>query len=162
MREQDRQAHAKTKRRLKIIGILLILCGVGFCTVGFVDFFSAFSGNGMPTKFWCLFCGLPLLGIGISVTILAFRQEITRYVKNESVPVWNEMGEELRPGVQNLASAVKQGLQSKALTCVCGTTNPPGSQYCTGCGKPLVCTCPACKATLPQNSKFCGSCGRKL
>lgn len=38
-----------------------------------------------------------MLFVGIVCLTFGFRKEITRYVKNESVPVINEAGEELQP-----------------------------------------------------------------
>ena len=70
----------------------------------------------------------------------AFKQEISRYLKNESVPVINEASEELSPAIKNVASAVKQGLSEDS-----------DKKYCTACG-----------AKIETNDRFCGQCGNKL
>lgn len=72
--------------------------------VGMIDFFSAFGSSHMPTKFWCLFVGMPLLGIGIASLKAGFLGRIGRYVASEATPVATEslkyMAEELRPTVK--------------------------------------------------------------
>ncbi|MFR1554449.1 MAG: hypothetical protein ACLSTV_07175 [Coriobacteriales bacterium] len=128
MNEQDHRPseaerrHNATKKVLKIVGIICIVTGCIFAAIGFIDFFGA-MGNGMPTKFWCLFIGLPLTAIGIMITMFAFKREISRYVKNESVPVINETGREISPAIRDIASAVKDGLDDKTVNgvrCSCG------------------------------------------
>ncbi len=41
----------------------------------------------------------------------------------------------------------------------CQQENPPGSNFCLGCGIRLSLTCPACGADLPPGSRFCNKCG---
>lgn len=163
MDEKNREQHEKTKKILKIVGVSLLVVGVIFAAVGFIDFFSAFGSNGMPTKFWCLFIGLPLLGIGGGITLFAYKREISRYVKNESVPVANEASEDLSPAVRNIASAVKEGLSSDdGVRCACGEFNAAGSKFCKKCGKSLASVCPVCGERIEPESAFCNHCGAKL
>ena len=91
MDDREKRRHDQIKLTLKIIGISLIVIGAILVIVGMVDFFSAMNSEDMhaPTKFWCLFWGLPCVGIGIAMTVFGYRQEITRYIKNESVDVIN-------------------------------------------------------------------------
>ncbi|MFR1983311.1 MAG: hypothetical protein ACLS4Z_05910 [Christensenellaceae bacterium] len=100
MNEQDHRPseaerrHNATKKVLKIVGIICIVTGCIFAAIGFIDFFGA-MGNGMPTKFWCLFIGFPT-AIGIMITMFAFKENFPLR-KNESVPVINETGAKFRP-----------------------------------------------------------------
>lgn len=158
---QTDNKHLRTKRILKIIGLLLLVAGLIFVVVGLVDFFSCFGTANMPTRFWCLFVGLPLLAIGISTTIFAYRMELTRYIKNESVPIINEMGTEIKPAVSAISNAVKEGVQEKII-CECGAQNDPDSKYCKSCGKSLVIVCPDCGNKNDLSSKFCDNCGKKI
>src|SRR5262245_14417289 len=46
------------------------------------------------------------------------------------------------------------------MTCPrCQHENPPGSNFCLGCGDRLGVTCPSCKTELPPGSRFCNKCG---
>lgn len=77
---------------LRATGLLLTTVGGIFTIVGVADFFRSFastaSGVGsMPTKFWCAFVGLPLLGIGIAILKAGYLGTMTRYVAGETAPV---------------------------------------------------------------------------
>jgi class 3 adenylate cyclase/tetratricopeptide (TPR) repeat protein len=41
----------------------------------------------------------------------------------------------------------------------CQHENPPGSNFCLGCGTRLAATCSACGNELPAGSQFCNKCG---
>ncbi len=41
----------------------------------------------------------------------------------------------------------------------CQYENPPGSNFCLGCGRRLGVTCGACGNDLPTGSRFCNKCG---
>jgi class 3 adenylate cyclase len=41
----------------------------------------------------------------------------------------------------------------------CQQENPPGSNFCLGCGTRLGATCGACGTDLPAGSRFCNKCG---
>src|SRR6059036_228838 len=46
------------------------------------------------------------------------------------------------------------------MTCPrCQDENPPGSNFCLGCGARLGATCGACGNDLPVGSRFCNKCG---
>jgi len=42
----------------------------------------------------------------------------------------------------------------------CQHDNPPGSNFCLGCGTRLGATCDACGSDLPAGARFCNKCGR--
>ncbi len=46
----------------------------------------------------------------------------------------------------------------------CGTTNPPGTKFCSACGTKLEVKafCPACGTELELGTRFCGACGAKV
>lgn len=106
----DDKKHRQTKTILKILGVIFATGGLICAIIGFADFFRAFGGEGMPKLFFLCFIGFPMLFVGIVCLTFGFRKEITRYVKNESVPVINEAGEELQPAVRAVTRAVKEGL----------------------------------------------------
>src|SRR5262245_34262134 len=46
------------------------------------------------------------------------------------------------------------------MTCFrCQQENPPGSNFCLGCGARLSLTCSNCTTELPAGSRFCNRCG---
>jgi class 3 adenylate cyclase/tetratricopeptide (TPR) repeat protein len=46
------------------------------------------------------------------------------------------------------------------MTCFwCQEENPPGSNFCLGCGARLSLTCSSCRTELPAGSRFCNKCG---
>src|SRR5437870_2773161 len=44
----------------------------------------------------------------------------------------------------------------------CQYENPPGSNFCLGCGTRLSATCGACGNDLPAGSRFCNKCGQAV
>lgn len=153
--------HQQTKKQLKTIGIILVSIG-GVCTItGFIDFFISVANMSQPSLFFLLFIGNPLLGIGASMLTFAFRGEIMRYNKNESVPIINEASEEMKPAFRNVASAVK-GTMNDQVICSCGTANDKNSRFCKKCGKELFKVCPNCNEKVENDSEFCTKCGTKL
>ena len=163
MDKKQNDQHQKTKKTLKIIGISLIIFGGVMTAIGLIDFFSSFNSFDMPTKFWCAFVGLPCIGIGSSVTSVAYKQEISRYMKNEGVPVVNEASEELSPAIRSVTTAIKESLNGNdGVVCSCGNRNDKGDKFCSACGKPLQTVCPACGEKAEADDNFCPNCGEKL
>ena len=156
--------HQKTKLKLRVIGVCLLAFGAVLAITGFVNFALSISDGGTPTLFWMLFLGFPLLAFGLMLLLMSLRQEITRYVINETIPVINEAGEEIAPAVRAVAAAAREGvIPTEHLTCgACGAENPAGNSYCGKCGAPLARTCPACGASVKAGDAYCGQCGKKL
>ena len=44
----------------------------------------------------------------------------------------------------------------------CGTENPEGAKFCTGCGASLQRVCPSCGTSNGAGARFCGECGTPL
>lgn len=160
----ENNKHESTKKKLKIIGFILIGAGIVLTVIGLVSFFSAFGTEKFPKLFFCAFIGLPMLGIGCAILSFAFKREIMRYAKNEGVPVINEASEEIKPAVKNVAAAVNEGLKSeKTVTCPkCGTVNPADGKFCKECGTAIGANCPNCGEKISPDDKFCNNCGEKL
>ena len=158
------QHHQKTKMTLRVLGICLIAPGAVLAITGFADFFFSGMAGEIPTLFWLLFLGFPMLAIGLMLLLTSFRQEISRYVKNETVPIVNEAGEEITPAVRAVAAAAREGFSpTEHLTCgACGAENPAGNSFCGKCGAPLARTCSACGASVKAGDAYCGQCGKKL
>ncbi len=156
--------HNQTKRKLTIIGISVLTVGFIFTVIGFISFFSSFKSGKLPSLFWCCFIGLPMFAVGLGITSFAFKREIGRYLKNESVPVINEAGKEISPAVQDISSAIKEGISDDNEFCCpsCGKFNKKGSRFCKNCGKSFMKVCPFCGQEIDFDSSFCNYCGKKL
>lgn len=95
---------------LRFLGVVLLLAGVIFAIIGLVDFFAAFNGNsGPPTKFWCAFVGLPLIGIGVSCLKAGYLRTIGKYVAGESVPIVTESARHVVRGLQPELQEYRRG-----------------------------------------------------
>lgn len=159
---KDNKNHLRTKQILKIVGICLLVAGAALTITGFASFFVAFGTGEMPSLFWCAFIGLPLLAVGSSLTSLGFRREFTGYLKDETVPVINEAGQEIAPAVSAITSAVKSADGQEDDACpFCGKSNDDGAKFCRHCGKALYAVCPKCGATV-RCGQYCDKCGAKL
>ena len=100
------QKHARAKLILKIAGPIVAAAGLTLTIICFADLFSSVAdGKGLPDLFWFGFIGLPLLGIGIALTMFGYRKELARYIKNETVPVINEAAAEIAPAAKITATA---------------------------------------------------------
>lgn len=151
--------HEKTKRTLKIVGIVLMAVGLVCDIVGFIDIFRAIHNESMPSVPFLLFIGLPMFGIGLILLIFGAHREIARYVKDESVPVINEASRELTPAVRAVVNAAK----GETVSCpACGANNEKDNAYCSACGKPLQKICPKCGSTQAGENAYCSKCGEKL
>ena len=159
----DQKKHEQTKRRLKILGTVLTAAGGILFAVGAASFFTAMGGGGIPSLFWCCFVGLPLLGAGISCLRIGYRREVTRYIKNETVPVLNEAAEEMQPAIRAAARAVREESGREGCLCPrCGQANDADAKFCKECGAPLTRICPACGQANDADAKFCDRCGNPL
>lgn len=174
-REEEKAKHEQTKRKLKIIGTVLTVCGAILTVTCFVDFFMTMSGHGMPKLFFCGFIGLPLLGVGLMLLTWGNRREIGRYVKNEVVPVVNDAADELKPAITSVVNAVKEGVkevggsiskeqrEEQGRVCPsCGALNQAENKFCDKCGTRLFKICPVCGAKQDGDDAYCGECGSKL
>ena len=151
--------HERTKFILKIIGPIVIAAGLACTATGFADMIISTNEGDMPQLFWLMIIGLPALGVGMMITITAFRREITRYMKNEAVPVINETGTEIAPAISAVAGAA---LTDNENTCPhCGQPNDDGAKFCRHCGKAIRVTCPHCGRNVRAGA-FCDKCGAKL
>ncbi|MGN0824676.1 MAG: zinc-ribbon domain-containing protein [Candidatus Coproplasma sp.] len=170
-RLEEKARHEKTKKTLKIIGFILLGCGVILDVIFFVDFISSFNTFNHPTLFFCGIIGLPMTGIGLMLLSIGFRREISSYMKNEGVPVINDAAQDLKPAVKAVTEAVKETVRDeksdisseKPTVCpACGKENQPKNNFCDGCGAQLYKVCPKCGARQEVGDAFCGNCGTKL
>ena len=151
------QKHIKNKKNLRIIGFIFLPLGLA-CIIGGV---LGCVVGGIWGLMFLSFPGVIFIGIGGTCLMLTYQASVMRFTKNETVPIFNEMSGQMAPGISNMTSAVKAGLEGK-ITCTCGTVNDETDNFCKNCGLPLKKVCPICGKKLEANSKFCPECGVKV
>ena len=107
--------HRATRSFLRVAGPLTALVGLIFTIIGMASFFSAIGGDGRPRLFWCCFIGMPLLFVGIVLSMFGFIGALARYMAAEQVPVAtdaiNDLAEGAQGAVKTVARAVAEGVQ---------------------------------------------------
>ena len=178
MNEEEKKRHENIKKKLKIIGTILLVIGIVCEIAGMLDIFLVANSQGrMPSLFFLAFLGAPLIMVGIVMLIFACRREILSYTKNEVVPVVNDAAQELTPAIKSVMNAVKDGLKTEdgaiedtrttavpsGTVCpACGAVNQPKNKFCDKGGVKLFKICPSCGAKQEGVDAFCGECGAKL
>lgn len=173
----DTPEHRQTRNALRTIGPVVLGIGVIFTLIGLGSFFMAFGGSGPPRLFWCAFIGLPMVGLGLTITKFGYLGAIGRYVAGEASPVakdtFNYMADGTKDSVRDLAGAVGDGLfdrngsdqRAGPVHCPrCDQPNEPDAQFCDQCGAELFTDkrCPECGESCDPEARFCDHCGKKL
>jgi hypothetical protein len=176
MRDEERinPGHTSARSALRVVGPIVAAIGLVMTLIGLGSFFSSFgsfgsSGFGPPRYFWCAIVGLPLLGLGLMITKVAFMGRVLRYVAGETAPVakdtFNYVAEGTQQGVRTLASAVAEGLTGNERTTVCSAcrqVNDADARFCRKCGAALTTTCAACGHANDPGAQFCDTCGKPI
>ena len=177
MRRKIDPQHEDTRNLLRLVGVLVVGVGLLFTIIGVGSFFSAFGSFQSPRYFWCVFVGMPLLGLGSVICKFAFMGTVSRYIAGEVAPVGkdvvNYMVDGTKDSVRDLAAAVSEGIdagrhnhaQAEDVCCPkCNHANDREALFCNNCGTRLATTktCPNCKNSNDLEAKFCDNCGRPL
>ena len=165
--------HQKTKKNLKIIGIILVIVG-GICAItGFVDFFIAANSQRMPQLFFLCFIGMPLIFVGTICLINGYRKQINQYHSSQTAPVAkdvaNYMIDGTRDSLTKTAASINEAISTNSNTSInvnvcekCGEKNPIDAKFCSNCGSEIKIKCPQCGHEMDDGAKFCNNCGYKL
>jgi RNA polymerase subunit RPABC4/transcription elongation factor Spt4 len=165
--------HNAVRNTLRVAGPVISLIGLIFVIVGIADFFRAFGSFGPPKLFWCVFVGIPLLGVGLSLSRFAYMGKVMRYMAQEMAPTgkdtFNYLAEGTREGVKAVAGAIGQGLREGGLgnsqpvvRChKCNALAQAEAKFCGQCGQALGKTrpCPNCRELNDPDARFCDNCG---
>ena len=128
---------------LAFVGVLLIVLGVG-------NMLSTVATAEPPRYFWLTFIGVPVLFVGIVLSMLGFLGSFTRYVVGEAAPVqkdaFNYLAKGTTEGVKAMASAMGEGLAGglsagtrETIRCPrCNQGNDADARFCKHCAAPLV------------------------
>ena len=159
-RDKYEKNHRKKKIILRTVGIVLVLGGLAAAIYGFVDMGLAFNEFRVP-KFWLFFIGFPAIAIGGFLLTASFQRAINRFVKNENAPVFNEMGQQIAPGLSSISEALHKGAE-KNVCISCGALVDRDAKFCDNCGAPMKKICPKCGTDNSATAKFCDNCGAPL
>ncbi|MCK4294662.1 MAG: zinc-ribbon domain-containing protein [Planctomycetes bacterium] len=174
--------HRGIRDVLRVVGPIVAAIGLIFIIVGMVSFFSAFGSFGRgPSHFWCVFVGMPLLGVGILLTKFGYIGKVARYVAGEIAPVgkdtFNYMADGTKDGVKTVARAIGEGLggglggavaaprqETKVRCHKCNTLVEEDAKFCSKCGSAVAKTksCPQCSELNDPDAKFCDNCGHNF
>ena len=167
--------HNAVRDALRVVGPILVLTGLGFMIVGFVDFVRAFNGFGHARLFWCFFVGMPLLFAGGILSSYGYMERVLRYTAEETAPpvkdTLNYLAEGTRESIKTVAGAIGEGLREGGLGSApstrvrchkCNALAPAEAQFCGQCGHALSKTkpCPNCQEWNDPDARFCDNCGR--
>lgn len=137
--------HNASRSFLRVLGPTIAGIGLLFLVIGMGSFFSAFGSFEPPRYFWCAFVGLPLLFVGVAMSMMGFLGSFARYVFGEAAPVhkdsFNYLAEGTKEGVRTIATAIGEGLAAgrAALVCQqCGKGNEADAKFCKNCGAAVV------------------------
>ncbi|HOA71900.1 MAG TPA: zinc ribbon domain-containing protein [Phycisphaerae bacterium] len=158
--------HESTRNVFRVAGPLVFGLGGLFMIIGFVDFASGFGGTKPPTMFWCFFVGMPLLGIGATMTRAGYAGKIARYYSQEITPVATDTfkyaARETKDSIREIAGAIREGLVSG--TSESARVEPmPGTAPATP--PPLtvrILRCHRCNHDNTAEARFCSQCGVAL
>ena len=138
--------HTQTRNSLRLFGILSIIVALICIITGFKDAFIspigpfAINNSSNPFgKFWLMFIGIPLLGVGIAMTKAGYIGKVAEYGAKEITPVakdaWNYFNEkdDASPPAKSSGGNIVNAIQCNS----CQHLNATTSVYCNQCGNAL-------------------------
>lgn len=168
MAERNKKTN-RTKLGLKVLGFIFTAGGLTCTVIGSASFFSALGSGELPTLFWLLIAGLPMLTIGASLLTFGFRKElsataiqIARAGENSPTVAAQTVREGENSPIEP-ASLPEQTPKKATLRCPeCGAENDAELNFCERCGSELTKPCPHCGKPVGAHAAFCGHCGKKI
>jgi hypothetical protein len=122
---------------LRVGGLVVVLAGLVLVVTGAADFFGSMNGPGMPTRFWMLMVGLPVLGVGGLLLQAGFLGAGARYAAGEYAPVLKDTATYLTDG-EGLLGVERTAPAPGPYCRSCGTRNDADARFCDGCGAPMA------------------------
>ena len=168
MAERNKKTN-RTKLGLKVLGFIFTAGGLTCTVIGSASFFSALGSGELPTLFWLLIAGLPMLTIGASLLTFGFRKELPATAiqiarAGENLPT--VAAQTVREGENSPiepAPLPEQTPKKATLRCPeCGAENDAELNFCEQCGSELTKPCPHCGKPVGAHAAFCGHCGKKI
>lgn len=168
MAERNKKTN-RTKLGLKVLGFIFTAGGLTCTVIGSASFFSALGSGELPTLFWLLIAGLPMLTIGASLLTFGFRKELSATAiqiarAGENLPT--VAAQTVREGENSPiepAPLPEQTPKKATLRCPeCDAENDAELNFCEQCGSELTKSCPHCGKPVGAHAAFCGHCGKKI
>jgi hypothetical protein len=123
-----------------VLAVALVLIGTGMA-----DFFGTMDSYEMPTKFWMVFAGIPLLAVGGWLCQAGYGGVAARYASGELSPVAKDGAAYLTDGegLLGVGRTVDDAPAAASATTgpfcrSCGVRNDGDARYCDGCGRSLA------------------------
>lgn len=168
MAERNKKTN-RTKLGLKVLGFIFTAGGLTCTVIGSASFFSALGSGELPTLFWLLIAGLPMLTIGASLLTFGFRKElsataiqIARAGENSPTVAAQTVREGENSPIEP-APLPEQTPKKATLRCPeCSAENDAELNFCEQCGSELTKPCPHCGKPVSAHAAFCGHCGKKI
>ncbi|HJA95474.1 MAG TPA: zinc ribbon domain-containing protein [Firmicutes bacterium] len=168
MAERNKKTN-RTKLGLKVLGFIFTAGGLTCTVIGSASFFSALGSGELPTLFWLLIAGLPMLTIGASLLTFGFRKElsataiqIARAGENSPTVAAQTVREGENSPIEP-APLPEQTPKKATLRCPeCGAEYDAELNFCEQCGSELTKPCPHCGKPVGAHAAFCGHCGKKI
>lgn len=164
MDKKGLQENPELRKKLRIIGFVLVIVG-GICdAIAIIDFFSAFGSFNRPTLFWLFFIGMPLLFAGGVCLSYGYMGSVARYTSSEIAPVAKDTINYMVEGTKDsFAGMVQEFRGEKVIICTkCHKKNLHNDKYCDNCGNRLNKECLSCHSLNNSDASFCNNCGHKL
>jgi hypothetical protein len=113
----------------RVLAVALVLIGTGL-----VDFFATMDSYAMPTRFWMVLAGIPLLAVGGWLCQAGYGGAAARYASGELSPVVKDSATYLSDGEGVLGVGRTSGPFCRG----CGVRNDGDARFCDGCGRSLA------------------------
>ena len=142
--------HSTARIILRTVGPAIAVMGLLLIVIGMGSFFSSFGSFEPPKYFWCAFLGIPLLFVGIAMSMFGFLGSFFRYFFGEAAPVqkdtFNYLAEGTKGGIKTVAAAVGEGLavgmgggkKARSRCSKCEHDNDADAKFCKNCGTPFT------------------------
>lgn len=155
--DPENLAHTELRSKMRAAGPAIVALGLLFMGVGLISIFSAMGDGGPPRQFWCMFVGMPLLGVGMSICKFAYMGAVTRYMAGEVAPVGKDvvkyMVDGTKDSIRDVAAAVADGMHSADVDQEEFDEAPPVH---------VKVRCRKCRALNDEMAKFCNQCAAEI
>ncbi|MHC4212200.1 MAG: zinc ribbon domain-containing protein [Planctomycetota bacterium] len=169
--------HNRIRKKLRIIGPILLGVGVLLTGIAFGSFALSFIFDISPFGLFLAFIGMPLTFAGAVCCMYGYMGKLARYTAQETAPVgkdtFNYLADGTQEGVRAVAGAIGQGLregmsqnggESKLRCSQCGSGQDSDAKFCDDCGAAInkERICPKCDNRNDGDARFCDNCGQEL
>lgn len=155
--------HEKTKKKIKIIGFILVGLGAILTIIGFVGFFASMANGASSIGLFAFtFVGLPMLAIGAMLLLFGYKRELYNYNVDETSAVTNKHVQMLKPSLDTIADSFNENKDDYVICNSCGEKNSKNAKFCKKCGAVIKMKCPHCGEEIDSDSEFCSHCGSKV